>query len=231
MTGSGYPIAFLINLFSVDDAREKIKAIEESFPDSTVLLCHFHVLRSWRRKLNYHSKNIDKYKATIWNDLWLLLKTEGWDDTEAKKTRRQLDAEVYLLTNIVLCDLEFSAFLDELKIGRMNPQRRQHKDSLDISSYICNCRDFKMQQLPCKHIFAILNKIHINADNAEGTSYDHNYLETQFVDPIIEESINPFTSIGPLGDENFEFTKLKEELMLIAEEWKNKEVKISEAYD
>ena len=70
-TGSGYPIAFLISkykrtltlkrwltflrqehnewcpdIFMVDDAGEEIKVVEECFPDSSVLLCHFHVLRS-----------------------------------------------------------------------------------------------------------------------------------------------------------------------------------------
>ncbi|CAG8712500.1 20091_t:CDS:1, partial [Racocetra persica] len=42
------------DIFIVDDVGEEIKAVEESLPSSTVLLYHFHVLRSWRRKLNYH---------------------------------------------------------------------------------------------------------------------------------------------------------------------------------
>ena len=69
--GSGYPIAFLISefkrtstlkrwfsflkhehvewnpdIFMVDDAEEEIKAAGKCFPDSSVFLCHFHVLRS-----------------------------------------------------------------------------------------------------------------------------------------------------------------------------------------
>ncbi|CAG8649725.1 8936_t:CDS:2, partial [Scutellospora calospora] len=198
LAGSGYPIAFLISeykksltlmkwldflkqehnewcpdIFMVDDAGEEIKAIEEKFSDSTVLLCHFHVLRSWRRKLNYHSgTKVDNHKAIVWKDLWQLMKTEGWDDAEAKKQvieaidrwrrfnieavnifanyferwwkpkydkwmlkytymrgrpGRRLDSEVYLLIEVVLRDLEFSAFLDELKVGRMNPQRHQQR--------------------------------------------------------------------------------------------------------
>ncbi|CAG8746862.1 16011_t:CDS:1, partial [Racocetra persica] len=42
------------DIFMVDDAREEIKAIKESLPNCTVLLCHFHMLRAWHRKLNYH---------------------------------------------------------------------------------------------------------------------------------------------------------------------------------
>lgn len=108
VTGSGYPIAFLISefkrsntlkrwlnylkhehekwnpdIFMIDDAGEEIKAVKESFPDSSVFLCHFHVLRSWRRKLNY--KKDVSHKLIIWNDLWRLIKTEGWDDSEAQE--------------------------------------------------------------------------------------------------------------------------------------------------
>src|ERR1051325_7438720 len=105
-TGSGYPVAFLISkfkrsvtlikwlnylklenemwkpdIFMVDDAGEEIKAVETCFSDSTVLLCHFHVLRSWRRKLGHkHGATTDPYKEIIWKDLWRLMKTEGWND-------------------------------------------------------------------------------------------------------------------------------------------------------
>jgi hypothetical protein len=69
----------------VDDAGEEIKAIEECFPNSTVLLCHFHVLRSWRRKLNNHNgMNANPHKTIVWKDLWRLMKTEGWNDNEAQ---------------------------------------------------------------------------------------------------------------------------------------------------
>jgi hypothetical protein len=69
ITGSGYPVAFLISefkrtitlkewldflkqehdewcpdIFMVDDAGEEIKAVKECFPESSVFLCHFHVL-------------------------------------------------------------------------------------------------------------------------------------------------------------------------------------------
>ena len=109
-TGSGYPIAFLISefkrtstlkkwfnflkyehkewnpdIFMVDDAGEEIKAVEECFPDSSVLLCHFHVLRSWRKKLCHkRGTTIDPHKEIVWNDLWRLMRMEGWNDTEAQ---------------------------------------------------------------------------------------------------------------------------------------------------
>ena len=69
--------------FHDDDTGEEIKAVEESFPDSSVFLCHFHILRSWRRKLNY--KHDASQKLVIWDDLWRLMKTEGWDDSEAQE--------------------------------------------------------------------------------------------------------------------------------------------------
>ena len=66
------------DIFMVDDAGEEINAVEGCFPDSSVFLCHFHVLRSWRKKLCHkHGANIDSHKVIVWNDLWHLLKTEG----------------------------------------------------------------------------------------------------------------------------------------------------------
>ncbi|CAG8536234.1 9560_t:CDS:2, partial [Scutellospora calospora] len=65
---------FSSDIFMVDDAEEEIKAVNESFLDSSVLLCHFYVLRSWRRRLGYkHDTNIDPNK------------TEGWNDAEAQQ--------------------------------------------------------------------------------------------------------------------------------------------------
>ncbi|RIB02931.1 hypothetical protein C2G38_2226459 [Gigaspora rosea] len=184
-----------------------------------------------------------------------------------ERTGRRLDSEVYLLAEIVLRGSKVSVFVDELKIGRMNPQRHQQRiceivgttkintndiysvrpniwivhsmtnddveysvrrkdsevsnnDNLNISSYICNCRNFKSQQLPCKHIFAILNKLCANANSIEDSS--HNYLIQQLESPVAKEPNNFFTYIGSPGDNNFEFTKLQEEFMSITEEWKEK---------
>ncbi|KAF0443464.1 hypothetical protein F8M41_003564 [Gigaspora margarita] len=94
-TGSGYPIAFLISefkrsstlkrwldflknenenlipdIFMIDDAGEEIKAIEESFLDSSIFLYYFYVLHSWCRRLGHkHGANIDPNKAIVWQDL------------------------------------------------------------------------------------------------------------------------------------------------------------------
>ena len=70
----------------VDDAREEIKAAGKCFSDSSVFLCHFHVLRSWRRKLCHkNGENVDPHKEIVWNDIWRLMKTEGWNDAEAQE--------------------------------------------------------------------------------------------------------------------------------------------------
>ncbi|CAG8784444.1 25138_t:CDS:1, partial [Racocetra persica] len=47
------------------------------------------------------------------------------------------------------------------------------------------------------------------------------YLMLQSVNPVVEES-DCLSSIGPLGDKSFEFTKLQEELASISAEWKEK---------
>ncbi|KAF0542489.1 hypothetical protein F8M41_004589 [Gigaspora margarita] len=111
ITGNGYSVAFLISkfkqsstlnrwfnflkdtnenfspdIFMVDDAGEEIKAVEESFPDSSVLLCHFHILHSWCKRLGHkHGANINPNKAIVWKDLWKLMRTEGWNDAEAQQ--------------------------------------------------------------------------------------------------------------------------------------------------
>jgi hypothetical protein len=73
----------------VDDVGEEIKAVKECFSDSSFFLCHFHALRSWRRKFGHkHGSSIDPHEEiiwNIWNDLWRLLKTEGWSDAEAQE--------------------------------------------------------------------------------------------------------------------------------------------------
>ncbi|CAG8578788.1 6134_t:CDS:1 [Scutellospora calospora] len=110
IVGSGYPVAFLISefkrtstlmewfdflkheneewrpdIFMVDDAGEEIRSSQDSFPDSSVFLCHFHVLRSWRRKLGHkRGTNNDLSKEKVWGDLWRLLKVEGWSDADAR---------------------------------------------------------------------------------------------------------------------------------------------------
>ena len=352
-TGHGYPIAFLISefkrtitlkewlnflkqeheewcpdIFMVDDAGEEIKAVKECFPDSSVFLCHFHVLRSWRRKLGHkHGSNIEPHKEIIWNDLWQLLKTEGWSDAEAQeqivctinkwremgietvrkfadyferwwmpqyemwmtcargiarekmdtnnlieafhhklkytymrgRPSRRLDGEVYLLVEIVLRDINFDNFLSELKIGRMNPRQRQQRireivgtkfinekdvyklqqnvwivrsmtnddveysvrrrdssdDELDVSLYVCTCRDFKTRQLPCKHIFAVLSQVRTYENNTDN-------MEAQPLS-IVESPISP-NIINTNNDKNGEILKLQEVLSSITTEWRDKSV-------
>ncbi|KAF0428721.1 hypothetical protein F8M41_005831 [Gigaspora margarita] len=75
-----------LDIFMEDDAGEEIKAVEMSFPDSSVFLCHFHVLRSWRRRLGHkHGVKINPNKEIVWKDLWRLIRTEGWSDLEAQQ--------------------------------------------------------------------------------------------------------------------------------------------------
>ena len=169
---------------------------------------------------------------------------------------RRLDGEVYLLVEIVMRDINFSNFLNELKIGRMNPRQRQQrireiigntcinkkdiyklqpdvwivhsmtnndieysvrkkdtsKDSLDISSYICTCRDFKTRLLSCKHIFAIVNQI--QNEQCEQHNYSLNSTIIESVNYIDQEKIEV--------DRNVEILKLQEELIAITAEWKDK---------
>ena len=167
---------------------------------------------------------------------------------------RRIDGEVYLLIEIVLRDMNFSCFLNELQIGRMNPQQRQQRireiigthinkkdifniqqdtwivhsmtnddveysvrrrsanneDKLDISSYICTCRDFRIRQLPCKHIFAVFsqsnNKIEENNEKLSLNS-------------IVKKSVSIDQEVKI---KNTEVEKLQDDLSAIAAEWKNK---------
>ncbi|CAG8686320.1 3483_t:CDS:1, partial [Scutellospora calospora] len=59
--------------------------------------------------------------------------------------------------------------------------------------------------------------LRINTDSIEKSNYDYNYLMQQSESPITEESPNSLNSIRSLANENFEFTKLQKELILIAE--------------
>ena len=69
-----------------DDAGKEIKAVEKCFLNSSVLLCYFHVLHSWYRKLCHkHGVSIDSHKKIVWKDLWWLIKMEGWNDAKAQE--------------------------------------------------------------------------------------------------------------------------------------------------
>src|ERR1043165_5725026 len=69
----------------IDDAGEEIKAVEDCFSDSSIMLCH-HVLRSWCKKLGYkHGKTVYSHKKIVWKDLLQQMKTEGWNNMEAQE--------------------------------------------------------------------------------------------------------------------------------------------------
>ena len=58
-----------------------------------------------------------------------------------------VDGEVYLLVEIVLRDINFSIFLSELKIGRMNPRQRQQRIWEIVGTNFINEKDiYKLQQ-------------------------------------------------------------------------------------
>ncbi|CAI2168948.1 5460_t:CDS:2 [Funneliformis geosporum] len=158
-------------------------------------------LKKWkRRKLDHkYGLNIDPNKAIIWNDLWQLMKTEGWNDIKAQEQltkmvyvrgnardmidtnnlieafhhklkytymrehlRCQLDGKVYLLPDIwtvhsmINDDVEYTV-----------QKKDFNENELNTSSFICTCRDFKIRQLACKHIFAILVQVYIHDDNVQ----------------------------------------------------------------
>ncbi|CAI2167753.1 3889_t:CDS:2 [Funneliformis geosporum] len=154
-------------------------------------------LKKWkRRKLDHkYGLNIDPNKAIIWNDLWQLMKTEGWNDIKAQE---QLTKMVYVRGNardMIDTNNLIEAFHHKLKYTYMREHLRcqldgkpdiwtvhsminddveytvQKKDfnenELNTSSFICTCRDFKIRQLACKHIFAILVQVYIHDDNVQ----------------------------------------------------------------
>ncbi|KAF0442098.1 hypothetical protein F8M41_003712 [Gigaspora margarita] len=188
-TGSGYPVAFLISkfkrlvtlkawldflkeknsewnpdIFMVDDAGKEIKAVEECFPnanedlwqlmktkgwdDSEALRQITEAINKWRRMGVEASTKFADYFERWWKskyDKWMvclrgvardMMDTNNLIEAFHRKLKyvymrgrpkRRLDSEVYLLVEIVLQDLNFSVFLDDLNIGRMNPRRQQQR--------------------------------------------------------------------------------------------------------
>ncbi|CAG8544746.1 6489_t:CDS:1, partial [Scutellospora calospora] len=51
----------------------------------------------------------------------------------------------------------------------------------------------------------------------------HDSIVQQSANSVVKEPPNSSTSFGPLGDKDFEFSKLQEELTLIAADWKEKD--------
>lgn len=178
------------------------------------------------------------------------------------RPKRRLDGEVYLLVEIVLRDIDFSVFLDDLNIGRMNPRQRQQqireiagakisqnniynissdtwiirsmtntdveysvrkndsRDDLNLTLYVCTCRDFRTRQLPCKHIFAVLSRLQLSEDS-EGNNQPaqlQQFAETN----ILDSSSSSYYPVNHKDKKKYEFEKLQEELAAIVAEWKDK---------
>ncbi|RIB02242.1 hypothetical protein C2G38_2228374 [Gigaspora rosea] len=236
--GSGFPIAFLIS----------------KYKKTLTLKKWLEFLKLVHKDWNPDIFMVDD-AAAVWRNLWHLMKTEGWDDAEANKQitealnrwrnfglRQGISRDMIDTNNLIEafhCKLKY--IYTRGRTGRRLDSKNEsteasakdskdsevsNNDNLDISSYICNCRNFKSRQLPCKHIFAILNKLHANANSVEDSS--HNHLIQQLESPVAEEPNNFFIYIGPPGDKNFEFTKLQEELTSITEEWKEKKSRYSQ---
>ncbi|CAG8523286.1 4729_t:CDS:2 [Scutellospora calospora] len=176
----------------IDNAGEEIKAVEECFPNSTVLLCHFNVLHSWHRNLNHnHNANKDPYKIAIWEDLWRLMKTENSD--------------IWIIRSITNADIEYSV------------RKNNSRDDLNLTSYICICHDFRVRQLPCKHIFAVLSQLQVSEDSEEENNQFSQYQQSAETN-ILDSSSSFYYPINYKDKKKYEFKKLQEELAAITAE-------------
>ncbi|RIB22742.1 hypothetical protein C2G38_2173204 [Gigaspora rosea] len=119
-----------------------------------------------------------------------------------RKPGQLLDTEGYLLVEIVLYDLDFLVVLNELNIGRINPQRKQQRiskiakitqigsnDIYNISSdtwivYSMTNDDIEVRQLPYKHVYAVLSHLQANEDNKDNIEKNKLFIQLQqYVDP------------------------------------------------
>jgi len=86
-----------------------------------------------------------------------------------------------------------------------------NEDKLDISLYICTCRDFKTRQLPCKHIFAVISQL------------NNNNLEDGKQRPSLNSIVEMPVSINQeIKIKNAEIEKLQDDLSAIVAEWEDK---------
>ncbi|KAF0496834.1 hypothetical protein F8M41_020912 [Gigaspora margarita] len=79
--------------------------------------------------------------------------------------------------------------------------------------------DFRAHQLPCKHVFAILNCLQISKNEKGNVEKDNQ--STQSFQQLIESEVPSSSSTLCLQNNfetNYEFVKLQEELTAIAEE-------------
>ncbi|RIB02932.1 hypothetical protein C2G38_2226462, partial [Gigaspora rosea] len=192
------------------------------------------VLRHYYKHLNHYpgqlsdlctlplSENIRQY---IWQRA--LEELDAFSIQQLLRFREiELQNQVQLLENnqteIVLRDLEVSVFVNELKIGRMNPQRCQQRIHEIVGATKINLNDIYSIRPDIWIVYSMTNddvensvrrkdsELRANANSVEDSS--HNYFIQQLESPVAEEPNNFFYLFCPLGDKNFEFTKLQEEL-------------------
>ncbi|RIB01784.1 hypothetical protein C2G38_2229680 [Gigaspora rosea] len=141
------------------------------------------------------------------------------------RPKRRLDGEVYLLVEInniynISSDTWIVRSMTNADI-EYSVRKSNDDDNLNTSLYICTCCDFRVRQLPCKHIFAVLSRFQISEDNIEeNDQYDQvqHHVEVN----ISNSSSTSYTPINYINAEKGEFEKLQEELAAIAAEWKDK---------
>jgi len=116
----------------------------------------------------------------------------------------KLQQNVWIVRSMTNDDVEYSV-----------RRRDSSDDELDVSLYVCTCRDFKTRQLPCKHIFAVLSQVRTYENNTDN-------MEAQPLS-IVESPISP-NIINTNNDKNGEILKLQEVLSSITTEWRDKSV-------
>ncbi|CAG8841498.1 19078_t:CDS:2, partial [Gigaspora margarita] len=102
-TGKGLPIAHLISSLDCDPAQ--IKALQNIFPKSKILLCWWHVLRAWRENLKkvyiekanmisngkLNSEIKTKMKDELWDDLRELMQIDNRESVDEKQWLNESD--------------------------------------------------------------------------------------------------------------------------------------------
>ena len=112
-----------------------------------------------------------------------------------------IQPDVWIVRSMTNDDVEYS----------VRRKSAKNEDKLDISLYVCTCRDFKIRQLPCKHIFAVISQLN---DNLEEVNKQRSSLDSIVEKPV---SINREIKI-----KNAVIEKLQDDLSAIVAEWKDK---------
>ena len=119
----------------------------------------------------------------------------------------KIQPDVWIVRSMTNDDVEYSV------------RKKDSTNELDITSYICTCRDFKAQQLPCKHIFAVLNQCICNNNNIEVNQ------ESECIEPNNSPSHVIFVdqeNIERNDNKDVKMLKLQNDLAIIITKWKNK---------